>query len=108
MDTVLYFEQVDTNDLRILRTTKNRFGTTNEIGIFEMTEKGLVASEDPTRVFLSSRNTTNPGSAITTSFEGSRPILVEIQSLVSNPLQSFGKRYFSSFTFYKLCNLFFD
>ena len=95
VDTVLYFEQVDTNNLRILRTTKNRFGTTNEIGIFEMTEKGLVASEDPTRVFLSSRNTTNPGSAITTSFEGSRPILVEIQSLVSNPLQSFGKRYSS-------------
>ena len=93
VDTVLYFEQVDRNDLRILRTTKNRFGTTNEIGIFEMTEKGLIESLDPSRVFLSSENTVNPGSAITTSFEGSRPILVEIQSLVSNPLQSFGKRY---------------
>ena len=94
VDTVLYFEQVDRNDLRILRTTKNRFGTTNEIGIFEMTEKGLIESLDPSRVFLSSENTVNPGSAITTSFEGSRPILVEIQSLVSNPLQSFGKKIF--------------
>ncbi len=83
VDTVLYFEGEQHKQFRILRGAKNRFGSTNEIGIFEMTEKGLVEVANPSEVFLSERSSTASGSVITATLEGTRPLLVEVQSLVS-------------------------
>ncbi len=83
VDTVLYFEGDRNHMFRILRTVKNRFGSTNEIGVFEMKEKGLEQVTNPSAMFLSERSVNTPGSVVTASMEGSRPILVEIQGLVS-------------------------
>ncbi len=83
VDTVLYFEGDKTSDLRILRSTKNRFGPTNEIGIFEMTQEGLKEVSNPSALFLEGREENIPGSSVTVAMEGSRPFLVEIQALVS-------------------------
>ncbi len=88
VDTVLYFEGEKHNVYRILRAVKNRFGSTNEIGIFEMTNKGLIGVLNPSGLFLSNRPEEAPGSTVTSSIEGSRPMLVEIQALVSQT--SFG------------------
>ena len=93
VDTVLYFDQIESDELRILRTTKNRFGPTNEIGIFKMTEKGLIEVSESSNIFISDSSNSYPGTAISSTFEGSRSILIEIQSLVSAPSQSYGKRY---------------
>ena len=93
VDTILYFEKIDTGNLRILRTSKNRFGATDEIGIFNMSNKGLEEIKDPTSLFLSMQKESSPGSVVSSTHEGTRPMLVEIQSLVSKPIQSFGKRY---------------
>ena len=93
VDTILYFEKIDTSSLRVLRTSKNRFGATDEIGIFSMNDKGLKEITNPTNLFLSTEAKSSPGSVVSSSHEGTRPILVEIQSLVSKPIQSFGKRY---------------
>ena len=84
VDTVLYFEGDKSHVFRILRAVKNRFGSTNEIGVFEMNEKGLTQVPNPSAVFLSERSTTAPGSVVTSCMEGTRPILVEIQGLVSS------------------------
>ncbi|WP_033398088.1 DNA repair protein RadA [Desulfospira joergensenii] len=84
VDTVLYFEGDKSHIFRILRAVKNRFGSTNEIGVFEMREKGLVEVPNPSAVFLSERSTVAPGSVVTSCMEGTRPILVEIQGLVSS------------------------
>ena len=83
VDTVLYFEGDRNHEFRILRAVKNRFGSTNEIGVFEMKEKGLEQVHDPSAAFLSERPEGAPGSVVTASMEGSRPILVELQALVS-------------------------
>jgi len=83
VDTVLYFEGERGHVYRILRAVKNRFGSTNEIGVFEMKDSGLVEVKDPSRMFLSERPIDVPGSIVLPSLEGSRPILVEIQALVS-------------------------
>jgi DNA repair protein RadA/Sms len=83
VDTVLYFEGDKSHVFRILRAVKNRFGSTNEIGVFEMREKGLAEVPNPSAVFLSERASVAPGSVVTACMEGSRPILVEIQGLVS-------------------------
>ncbi|MFQ3573246.1 MAG: DNA repair protein RadA [Thermodesulfovibrionales bacterium] len=83
VDTVLYFEGDSGHTYRILRTIKNRFGSTNEIGIFEMTEKGLSEVKNPSEILLSERPLGVSGSAVVSSMRGSRPILVEVQSLVS-------------------------
>jgi len=83
VDTVLYFEGERHKQFRILRGVKNRFGSTNEVGIFEMTESGLAEVENPSVVFLSERAEASSGSVITSTLEGTRPILVEVQSLVS-------------------------
>lgn len=83
VDTVLSFEGDRTEDFRILRTMKNRFGTTSEIGVFEMSEVGLVQISDPSRMFLEDTTFGQEGSAVIGVMEGTRPILVEIQSLVS-------------------------
>ena len=93
VDTILYFEKIDTGNLRILRTSKNRFGATDEIGIFNMTDKGLEEIIDPTSLFISNQEEASIGSVISSTHEGTRPMLVEIQSLVSKPTMSFGKRY---------------
>jgi len=88
VDTVLYFEGDRHHLFRILRAVKNRFGSTNEIGVFEMSEKGLVQVANPSAIFLSGRSINAPGSVVTTCIEGTRPILVELQALVSSA--SFG------------------
>jgi len=83
VDVVLQFEGERTHAYRILRGIKNRFGSTNEIGIFEMTEMGLNEVKNPSEVFLSQRNYGASGCSISSAIEGTRPILIEVQALVS-------------------------
>lgn len=83
VDTVLYFEGERHHTYRILRAVKNRFGSTNEIGVFEMKGKGLEEVKNPSEMLLSGRPENVPGSAIVCSMEGTRPMLVEIQALTS-------------------------
>lgn len=83
VDTVLSFEGDRSEDFRILRSRKNRFGTTSEIGVFEMKQEGLMQVSDPSRMFLEDTSFNTEGSIVTGIMEGSRPILVEIQALVS-------------------------
>ncbi|MBA2882585.1 DNA repair protein RadA/Sms [Desulfosalsimonas propionicica] len=83
VDTVLYFEGDQNHVFRILRAVKNRFGSTNEIGVFEMKESGLEQVPNPSAVFLSERAKNAPGSVVTACMEGTRPILVELQALIS-------------------------
>lgn len=83
VDTVLQFEGDKTYNFRMLRALKNRFGSTNEIGIFEMTDTGLDEVKNPSEIFLSHRNTQDSGVAIVASIEGTRPILLEVQALVT-------------------------
>jgi len=84
VDTVLYLEGDSRLDHRVLRSVKNRFGTTNEVGIFQMNERGLEEVSNPSELFLAERATEVPGSAVFPALEGTRPILVEVQALVSN------------------------
>ncbi|MGI6361498.1 MAG: DNA repair protein RadA [Bacillota bacterium] len=88
VDTVLYFEGDRYNSLRLLRAVKNRFGSTNELGVFEMGEGGLIPFADPSAFFLSQRPQDVPGSAVTCLMQGSRPLLLEVQALVCST--SFG------------------
>lgn len=88
VDTVLYFEGDPGYPYRILRAVKNRYGSTNEIGVFEMREQGLCEVSNPSELFLAERPEQSAGSAVVPSLEGSRPILVELQALVS--ASSFG------------------
>lgn len=83
VDTVLYFEGDRGHAFRVLRTVKNRFGSTNEIGVFEMTDSGLVGIENPSELFLSERPENAAGSTVVSCIEGTRPILIELQALVS-------------------------
>ncbi len=83
VDTVLYFEGDNTSVYRILRSVKNRFGSTNEVGLFTMSEMGLVEVTNPSELFLSNGATNKVGTTIFVSMEGTRPLLVEIQSLVA-------------------------
>lgn len=83
VDTVLYFEGETTLDYRLLRATKNRFGSIDELGVFEMTGRGLVAVPNPSALFLAARSVASPGSAVTALMEGSRPVLVEVQALAA-------------------------
>ncbi|MDK2986695.1 MAG: hypothetical protein PWQ96_2339 [Clostridia bacterium] len=84
VDTVLYFEGSRHQSFRILRAVKNRFGSTNEIGVFEMVEEGLREVENPSRLFLAERPIGSSGSVVTATLEGTRPVLIEIQALVSD------------------------
>lgn len=84
VDTVLHFEGNRHHSYRILRAVKNRFGSTNEIGIFDMRQVGLVEVPNPSEAFLSERPQDVPGSVVIPSLEGSRPILIELQALVSS------------------------
>jgi DNA repair protein RadA/Sms len=83
VDTVIYFEGDRGHAYRILRTVKNRFGSTNEIGIFEMSDSGLLEVENPSELFLLERPLQASGSVVVASVEGTRPLMVELQSLVS-------------------------
>jgi DNA repair protein RadA/Sms len=83
VDTVLYFEGDAALDHRILRATKNRFGSVDEIGVFRMSEGGLVPVENPSELFLGDRHGETSGSAVTALLEGTRPLLVEIQALAA-------------------------
>ncbi|QKV18435.1 DNA repair protein RadA [Oricola thermophila] len=83
VDGVLYFEGEGGHHYRILRTVKNRFGPTDEIGVFEMTSDGLREVANPSELFLGERNESAPGAAVFAGMEGTRPVLVEIQALVA-------------------------
>jgi DNA repair protein RadA/Sms len=99
VDTVLYFEGERQNTFRILRAVKNRFGSTNEIGIFEMQGNGLVEVTNPSEVFLEERLEGSTGSAIVCALEGTRPILVEIQALTTPTMFGNAKRTTSGLDF---------
>ncbi|MDK8716737.1 DNA repair protein RadA [Staphylococcus lugdunensis] len=83
VDTVLYFEGDEHHAYRILRAVKNRFGSTNEMGIFEMKQSGLKGVKNPSEMFLEERSTNVPGSTIVSTMEGTRPLLIEVQALVT-------------------------
>jgi DNA repair protein RadA/Sms len=92
VDTVLYFEGERHHNHRIVRATKNRFGAANEVGVFEMTGAGLIAVANPSEMFLQERPVGVAGSVVTACMEGTRPVLVEIQALVSGSKYGTGRR----------------
>ena len=92
VDTVLYFEGERHFSYRILRAVKNRFGSTNEIGIFEMRDRGLIEVENPSEVFLKGRPVDAYGTVVTAAMEGTRPVLIEIQALVTYSPAGFANR----------------
>ena len=97
VDTVLYFEGDRHHNHRIIRATKNRFGAANEIGVFEMTNTGLVPVGNPSELFLQERPEGASGSVVTVCMEGTRPMLVEIQALVSSTKFGSGRRMAQGF-----------
>jgi len=105
VDTVLQFEGERTHAYRILRAVKNRFGSTNEIGIFEMTGTGLLEVKNPSEIFLSQRNSGISGSSVSASMEGTRPILIEVQALVSSSGYSVPQRTATGFDYKRLAIL---
>lgn len=92
VDTVLYFEGERHHNHRLLRAAKNRFGAANELGIFEMTGQGLIGVPNPSELFLSERPVGASGSAVVAAMEGTRPMLVEMQALVSSSKFGTGRR----------------
>ena len=105
VDTVLQFEGERTHSYRVLRAIKNRFGSTNEIGIFEMTGTGLMEVRNPSEVFLSQRSRGISGSTVSASMEGTRPILIEVQALVSSSGYSVPQRTATGFDYKRLAIL---
>ena len=103
VDTVLYFEGEKTQQYRILRAIKNRFGSTNEIGVFEMTEGGLREVANPSSLFIS--DSTASGSAITSIMEGTRPLLVEVQALTSPASFNYPQRVATGIDYKRLAML---
>ncbi|MDD5477597.1 MAG: DNA repair protein RadA [Candidatus Omnitrophica bacterium] len=102
VDTVLYFEGDRFAIYRILRAVKNRFGSTNEIGVFEMGAQGLAEVRNPSEIFLSERPSDVSGTIVTSILEGTRPLLVEIQSLVSRSSFGYARRRAQGFDFNRL------
>lgn len=96
VDTVLYFEVDKTHHYRLLRATKNRFGSTQEVGIFEMTQNGFLEIKNPSTIFLENSQA-NSGSAISCVMEGTRPFLVEVQALVSKTFFGYPQRKTSGY-----------
>ncbi|AKU92289.1 DNA repair protein RadA [Vulgatibacter incomptus] len=92
VDTVLYFEGEASHTFRVLRAHKNRFGSTNEIGVFEMRSSGLSEVADPSALFLAERPVGQPGSVVTPTVSGTRPLLVEVQALVAPTQYGTGQR----------------
>jgi DNA repair protein RadA/Sms len=105
VDTVLYFEGDRYQQFRILRTTKNRFGSTNEIGIFEMTEAGLTEVANPSDFFLTGRTEAISGSVVVSTLQGSRPVLIEVQALATPTFYSIPQRVCTGFDFRRLAML---
>lgn len=99
VDTVLYFEGDRHHNHRIIRATKNRFGAANEIGVFEMTSTGLVPVANPSELFLQERPAGASGSVVTVCMEGTRPMLVEVQALVSGTKSASGRRMAQGFDY---------
>lgn len=99
VDTVLYFEGDRHHNHRIIRATKNRFGAANEIGVFEMSSAGLVAVGNPSELFLQERPEGASGSVVTVCMEGTRPMLVEVQALVSGTKSASGRRMAQGFDY---------
>jgi DNA repair protein RadA/Sms len=102
VDTVLYFEGDRFSTYRIVRAVKNRFGSTNEIGVFEMGPSGLKEVGNPSEIFLSQRPKNVSGSVVTSVLEGSRPLLVEVQALVSRTSFGYPTRKAEGFDFNRL------
>ena len=102
VDTVLYLEGDDRYDHRILRSTKNRFGATHEVGIFQMDEDGLKQIDNPSEIFLEERSIDVSGTCIYPSLEGTRPILIEIQALVTNANYNTPQRNVTGFNYKRL------
>ena len=102
VDTVLYLEGDDRQDHRILRSDKNRFGNTHEVGIFQMEVNGLTEVSNPSELFLSERQNEAPGSSIFPSVEGTRPILLEVQALVADSNFSTSQRNINGIDFKRL------
>lgn len=92
VDAVLQFEGEGAHPYRVLRALKNRFGSTSEVGVFEMRAGGLAEVENPSQIFLAERPVGAPGSVVVASADGSRPILVEVQALVAPPSAGVGRR----------------
>lgn len=97
VDTVIQFEGETNHTFRILRAQKNRFGSTNEIGIFDMREDGLHEVKNPSELFLNGTNKKLPGSSITSSIEGTRPVLLEVQALVTPSNYGYPQRVTTGF-----------
>lgn len=92
VDSVLYFEGQKDNRFRIIRAIKNRFGAVNELGVFAMTDRGLKGVSNPSAIFLAHQQEPSPGSVVMVTWEGTRPMLVEIQALVDNVAGQQAKR----------------
>ena len=106
VDAVLYFQGELQTDIRLLRAEKNRFGPMNEIGIFQMSEKGLTSVKDPSQIFIQNRQSRAPGTAIFPAMNGLRPLLIEIQALVSeSPFAGNPRRIAIGFDNYRLSML---
>lgn len=102
VDTVLYFEGDKQMSCRILRAVKNRFGSTNEIGVFEMSEKGLNEVENPSKMLLSGRPKNVSGTCVTCTLEGSRPILAEVQGLATQSMYGNPRRMSTGFDYNRM------
>ncbi len=105
VDTVLYFEGQRNTSFRILRAVKNRFGSTNEIGVFQMTGKGLVEVSNPSQLLLSERSKEACGSVVVPCIEGTRPLLVEVQALVSRSNLAMPRRWCSGLDYNRIALL---
>ena len=105
VDAVLYFEGERTNSYRIIRAIKNRYGSTNEIGVFEMGDKGLVEIPNPSEVVMAERPKNTSGSCAGCVMQGTRPIISEIQSLVAKSVYATGKRTSDGFDYNRMCLL---
>ncbi len=105
VDAVLYFEGERTNSYRIIRAIKNRFGSTNEIGVFEMGDGGLREIPNPSEVVMAERPKNTSGSCAGCVMQGTRPIISEIQSLVAKSVYSSGKRTSDGFDYNRMCLL---
>lgn len=105
VDAVLYFEGERTNSYRIIRAIKNRYGSTNEIGVFEMGDSGLVEIPNPSEVVMAERPKNTSGSCAGCVIQGTRPIITEIQSLVTKTVYPTGKRTSDGFDYNRMCLL---
>ena len=102
VDTVLYIEGERYFSYRILRSVKNRFGSTNEVGMFEMQNEGMVEIANPSTVLISEREDNTPGSTIIATMEGTRPLLIELQALTSTTVFGFPRRTANGFDYNRL------